>query len=194
MDEFKHHETSFRLACGYAPNRNPDRDEFFAEVSTSIGPSVPTVISGDFNAVFNRSLDRRGSNVYDTSRESCSTLSSLFSDCCVADIWRILHPNIPGFSWSRSDGLLSSRIDIIGCPYPWLHHVTSCDLIPCPYSDHCAVLLVCPVPEPLSCGPGRWKLNISILKDEEFSSLVIKLLVLLAITQRLLWNPTVLVG
>lgn len=168
MAEFKLREISFRVACLYAPNRNPDRDEFFASCTSLVDPSVPTVLCGDFNAVFNRSLDRRGSNIFDSSRESCSTLSSLFSDCCVADIWRILHPSLSAFSWLRSDGSLASRIDLVGCPYPWLHHVVSCELLPCPFSDHSAVLLICPIPEPLSRGPGKWKLNTSILTDEDF--------------------------
>ena len=33
------------------PNRNPDRDEFFAYCESVIDPSVPTLLCGDFNAV-----------------------------------------------------------------------------------------------------------------------------------------------
>ena len=172
LADFRHHETSFRVACLYAPNRNPDRDDFLTSCTSKIDPSVPTVICGDFNAVFDRSLDRRGSNVCDTSRESCSTLASFFSDCCVADIWRICHPSTVGFSWMRSDGSLSSRIDLIGCPFSWVHHVASCDLLPCPFSDHSAVLFTCPIPEPLARGPGRWQLNTSILSDSDFVSAI----------------------
>lgn len=94
MAEFKFHETSFCVGYLYALNRNSNRDEFFASCASSVDPSIPTVLCGDFNAVFNRLLDRRGSNVFDSSRESCSTLSSFFIDCCVADIWRIPHPSL----------------------------------------------------------------------------------------------------
>lgn len=44
----------------------------------------------------------------------------------------------------------------------------ACDIIPCPYSDHSAVLLVCPIPVPLPRGPGQWKFNASLLKDAAF--------------------------
>ena len=81
-------------------------------------------------------------------------------------------PDTAAFTWMRSDGTLSSRIDLIGCPIPWVHCVKSCEILPCPYSDHSAVLLVCPIPTPLPRGPGRWKMNISILKEQEFVSLV----------------------
>jgi len=172
MADFKLHETLFRVVCLYAPNRNPDRDEFFASCESSIDPSVPTLLCGDFNAVFDRSIDRRGSNIFDTARESCATLSSLFNSCCVADVWRILHPTQAGFTWTKSDGSFSSRIDLVGCPYSWLHLVRSCELLPCPFSDHSAVLFSCPIPEPLSRGPGRWKFNLSVLSDENFVSII----------------------
>ena len=68
----------------------------------------------------------------------------------------------------RADGLLASRIDIIGCPFLWLHCVTSCSILPCPYSDHSAVVLVSSVSEPFPRGPRKWKLNISILRDSAF--------------------------
>ena len=172
MLEFKYHGVIFRVACLYAPSRNPARNEFFASCANSIDPSVPTIVCGDLNAVFNRSLDRRCVNTVDTSRESCRTLLSLFNNCCVADIWRVLHPTSVAFTWQSSDGSLSSRIDHIGAPYSWLHHVVSCELLPCPFSDHCAVLLDTPIPEPLPRGPGRWKLNVSILSDLGFVAAV----------------------
>ena len=171
MAEFQHHDVSFRLACIYAPNRNPERNDFFAYCESIVDPSVPTLLCGDFNAVFDRTLDRRDSNVSDLSRESCQTLRSLFENCCVADVWRLRHPCDRGFSWCKSDGSLASRIDLIGCPFPWLHHVVSCEMVFCPYSDHSAVLLDCPIPSPLPRGPGRWKLNVSILSNTEFVAL-----------------------
>ena len=172
MADFKFHEIVFRIVCVYAPNRNPDRDDFFSFGESSIDPSVPTLLCGDFNAVFDRSLDRRGSNVFNTARESCDTLAALFDECCVADVWRITHPGQTSFSWTKSDGSFASRIDLVGCPFSWLHCVQSCDLVPCPFSDHSAVLLKCPIPEPLSRGPGRWKRNVSILSDVSFSGAV----------------------
>ena len=78
MAEFNYHGVSFRLVCLYSPNRNPERDVFFSYCSSQIDPSLPTVVCGDFNAVFDRSLDRRGSNIFDSSRESCAVLSSFF--------------------------------------------------------------------------------------------------------------------
>lgn len=166
MADFKYHEVAFRIVCLYALNRNPDRDDFFSFCESRIDPSVPTLLCGDFNAVFDRSLDRRGSNIFDTARESSEALLALFRECCVVDVWRVLHPTQHNFSWTKSDGSFASRIDLVGCPYSWLHHVQSCDILVCPFSDHSAVMLNGVIPEPIPRGPGRWKLNCSVLSDE----------------------------
>ena len=54
----------------YAPNRNPARDQFLELVPCWV----------DFKMVFDRPLDRAASVASATSRESSSTLSSLFDD------------------------------------------------------------------------------------------------------------------
>ena len=170
--EFSLRAKTFRVVCLYAPNRNPARDQFFDDVSSRVDPTVPTVLCGDFNTVFDRALDRSGSAVDDTSRESTAALSRLFDSCCAVDIWRYLHPSSSCFTWSRWNGQFSSRIDLIGCPYVWVSSVSSCDVLPCPFSDHCAVLFCVNVPDVTPPGPGLWKFNISVLEEEEYVSLI----------------------
>ena len=59
-------------------------------------------------------------------------------------------------------------LDLVGCPVSWLNLVTSCDIVPYPFLDHSAVVLQCAIPQPIPRGLGRWKLNIAILKDNDF--------------------------
>ena len=124
------------------------------------------------DAVFDRRVDRFGSAPDDTSRESSSTLAHLFSSCCVVDVWRQLHPSVAGFTWSRWDGLLCSRMDLIGCPFSWLSAVSSCDIVPCPFSDHSAILLSSAVPQAVPFGSGLWKLNVSVLEELDYFRLI----------------------
>ena len=84
--EFLFRGKSFRVCCRYCPNSNPARDAFLDDLSPRVDPSVPTVLPGDFNTVFDRSLDRRGSDPFDSSRESSARLRCLFDSCCVVDI------------------------------------------------------------------------------------------------------------
>ena len=79
MCEFRFCNQVFRVCCVYAPNSNPQRNQFLDDVSVSIDPSVPTVLAGDFNTVFERSLDRRGSDLFDVSRESSCALNRLLN-------------------------------------------------------------------------------------------------------------------
>lgn len=135
-----------------------------------VDPLVPTFVCGDFNAVFNRATDRRGFVPPGSGRDSSDALLSFFQDCCMVDIWRSLHPDASGFTWDKPDGSISSRIDFIGCPYAWAPFTNSCSIVPCPFSDHSLVCLNITVPEVCPRGPGKWKLNISVLKDDGFVS------------------------
>ena len=55
------------------------------------------------------------------------------------------------------------------CGFP---SVSSCDIVACPFSDHCAVVMSVRVPEVPSHGPGVWKLNLSVLNDPDYVSLI----------------------
>ena len=148
--EFTFQTKLFRVACVYAPNWNPAWDDFFPDVEARVDPSVPTLLCGDFNAVFDHLLDQVGSDPFDILCESSASLSRLFSSCCVFDIWCYLHPSTNSFTWSRWNGLLASCIDLFGVPFSWVSAVSACDILPFPFSDHCAVHLSVSVPRPLS--------------------------------------------
>ena len=170
--EFSFFGSSFRVCCVYAPNRNPVRDQFFGDLHSKINPSIPMILCGEFNEVFDRSVDRAGSDPLVSPRDSSSSLTYLFDDCCVVDIWRYLRPSSVGFTWTRWDGSLASRIDLFGVPFSWVPSVSSCSFVPCPFSDHCGVLLSCSIPDAVPPGPGIWKLNISVLDDPEYVELI----------------------
>ena len=155
-----------------AANRNPERDLFLTYVADNLDPGIPTVLAGDFNTIFNRSLDRCGSVAGDTSRESTANLTRLFEEACCEDIWRCLHPYSSGLTLSRADGSFSSRIDLIGCPLFWVPSVSVFDIVPCPFSDHCALVFSVSVPDVIPPGPGLWKLNVSILEEKEYFDVI----------------------
>ena len=166
--EFSYPCKIFRVTCVYVRNRNPECEEFFDDVCERVNPSVPTVLCGDFNAVFVRLSDRVESDPDDTVRKSSVALGHLFSCCCVTDIWRYLHPYTSSFTWSRWNGLLASSIDLIGCPHAWISFVGGCNILP----DHCALFFSVSVPDAISPGPGLWKLNTSVLEEPEYVSLI----------------------
>jgi len=86
---FSFADVTFNVPCLYAPNRNPARDKSHV---------LDVVSCGDLNTVFDRGLDRSGSDMDDSSSESTPSLICLFDSCAVVDIWRALHPSDRSFT------------------------------------------------------------------------------------------------
>ena len=170
--EFSFCDQSICVISLYAPNRNPVRNQFLEQLADEVDPSIPTLLCGDFNTVFDRNLDCSGSDSSHNWRESSAALATLFESCCCIDAWRYLHPTSAGFSWTRPDGSISSLIGLIRCPYIWVSSMSSCDFVSCPYSDHCAVLFSVFVPGIVPPVPGLWKLNASILNEDDYVQLI----------------------
>ena len=122
----------------------------------------------DFNALFERAKCRRGSDPAVTVRETFVSLELLFREFCFLVVWRHLHPEFCTYTWLKLDGSLSSHINLIGFPSTWLHHVSSCSIVPCPVSDHDAAFLGSSIPESFPRSPGKWNLNVFILKNPVF--------------------------
>ena len=143
---------------------------FLNTLGDQVNALFPTIICGDFNTVWDRAVDRRGSASSDSGHESSMVLCSLFRNLAVFDAWRRLHPDGRSFSWTRPDGLMASRIDLFGFPLAWDHFVHLCDIVPCPFSDHDAVCLTASLPQPFAKGPGRWLFNVSLLQNPSFTA------------------------
>ncbi|PFX16157.1 Transposon TX1 uncharacterized 149 kDa protein [Stylophora pistillata] len=163
---------SFCVCCLYTPSRNPARDQFLDGIHPKVDSSIPLLLCGNFNTGFDRSLDRRGSAPSDSLRESTTTLRSVFYACCVLDVYQYLHPTSCGFTWTKWNGALASRIDLVRVPFLWITSVNSCSVVPCPFSDHCGVLTSVSVPDTVPPGPGLWKLNTAILNKSQYVQLV----------------------
>ena len=124
-----------------------------------VNPFPPTLSCRAFNTVFDRGMDRLGSDVVDSPHDSSAPWVSLFHVCGVVYVWRSLHPSDRSFSWVRPNGSVASRVDFIGVPVHWLPPMNVCEICPCSYSAQCAVILSAIVPQALSRGPGIWKLK-----------------------------------
>ena len=114
----------------FPSHRNPATDQSHV---------LDVVSCGDLNTVFDRGLDRSGSDMNDSSRESTPSLIRLFDSCAVVDIWRALHPSDRSFTWLPPNGAAVSRMNLVALRTFWVPFVSSFNHIPCPFSDHCLV-------------------------------------------------------
>ena len=114
-----------------------------------------------------------------TKHAALDEINNMFYDFLWSeDIWRYLQADSPGFTFTRWDGSIASRIDLCCVPYVWVSSVSSCCVVPCPFSDYCALLLSLSVPDVVPSCPGLWKLNASILSEDDYYDLISSALLL----------------
>ena len=86
--------------------------------------------------------------------------------------WPGLNAGVSAFTWCQPDGALASPINLIGCPYVWFPHVSSGDILPCPFSHHCVLSFSWVLPDSVSWAPGLCKLNLAVVDEDDYVSLM----------------------
>lgn len=117
-------------------------------------PNAKLIIGGDYNCI-DQAIDKFGHK-------------NLKLDYQLIDIWRILHPKNRQFTWFDSNMYIGSKFDKFLIPINYKSQTQACSIIPCTFSDHECVKLTIKNPDIISHGPGIWRLNTSLLKDEQY--------------------------
>lgn len=167
--EIEIEQTEIVLGCVYAPNNdNPNFfTEFLTEVDKFQNPNI--IIAGDFNLVFDTSLDRAGSSEYNHPN-SLSVLCNFMENMELNDIWRIRNPDLQRYSCHKKNSLQFSRIDFFLVSSSLVQSVNSTGIKPSFCSDHSIISLELKLNS--SRGPGFWKFNTSLLEDPEHNNRV----------------------
>ena len=159
----------------YAPNKEKTRDEFFTNLSAWILDHAKyidnMVIGGDLNCCL---LDNDSSNKSHIKDKSRTTLKTIMSVLNVYDTWDMHNKesNMCHYTWkdknvkSRLDYIFVSKNSKLAVKYVTNKIVIS-DTVGQRVTDHKAVE-VCVKVQVLSRGPGYWKFNCSLLKNEEY--------------------------
>ena len=149
----------------YAPNS--DSPHFFEDVFNKVNEMdcVYNVIGGDFNVVREKE-DRNSNTVY---HKRCKNSIDAFMEANnYTDIWRVMNPGKKFFthmthgeklSWSRIDYFLVSQSVGLTCD--------QADIVPSINTDHSLVSINL-FNEDGKRGPGIWKFNNTLLKNESF--------------------------
>ena len=167
--EFSSNNLIFQVMCLYAPNSKDEGKQLFESLYSAIDPDIPLLMCGDFNAVVDPYVDRFGCNPESPwANNWASTHRDLMSTFDLCDAWRARHPGAKEFTWRRTNGSQGSRIDMIWLPERYLGLVHSVEISPFLRSDHKCVFLEIALPFGVERGPGLWKFNVSLLKNEAF--------------------------
>ena len=161
----------------YAPNNQTDRNIFFKQLLENITEHVEgtIIIAGDYNEILDPKIDRKTrSNQLPKKTKASNSLGNLNREKGLIDIWRIKNQRKSQFTWKRQALNEASRIDYFLIQTELENNVISCDIRPAQISktSHLAVSLKLKTCEE-NRGPGIWKINNSILNDDEYQTLII---------------------
>ncbi len=155
----------------YAPSIMKERIAFFKRISTwikqNIDESNTLIICGDFNSVTSEK-DRTTGKV-----DKCGHhFNNLKKNLSLIDSYRYLNPDEHGFTWvDPADVTKMSRLDYIFTTHYMEHNIKQSFVSNAPVPDHKAVVTDFSINN-RARGPGYWKLNVSVLNDEQYKEKV----------------------
>ncbi|CAJ1069845.1 unnamed protein product [Xyrichtys novacula] len=127
-------------------------------------PSAEILWGGDFNTVFDGSLDR-----WPPKAKQITELENICDRMNLIDIWRHRHPQEKVFTWSNKDRSCQSRLDFWLISAELENKVDSIKIEPTILTDHKAISIQ------FHLGSDRqrvnrdyWKLNKTLLQNKEF--------------------------
>ena len=150
----------------YAPNQ--DTPSFFEKISEMLkGRSEHKIVIGDFNLTLDVDLDRE--NTYSNNSRSKEKVEEMMEQYFMEDIWRVQHGEKREFSWRKGNTSppKASRIDFALVSKGIDQKVEITQYLTSVFTDHRA-LYMCIDLQQSERGCGYWKLNNSLLRNENY--------------------------
>ena len=172
---FKINEDIMTLINIYAPNNISERKSFFCKIQKWIEKHAMNeqnlIIGGDFNVTEENNLDRHTNACNSNKDSSLVSYKNLLTTKNLHDIWREMHPNKKQFTYkeiSRLDKFLISTNLLQNAQIAFI-------ATPGIKTDH-KYVSICLDLDKSDRGPGRWKMNTSILNDNAYKNKIRHLL------------------
>ena len=156
----------------YAPNKDKDIVAFLKNLLITIQKEDldcenNILLGGDFNCPLNPAVDNKGGNpIQRKSVTSC--IDNVQRELDLVDIWRIKNPDTKSFTWSQNSPRIFCRLDYWLISNSLNDLVELTDIILAIRTDHDAIYLEFGSLENERKGPSYWKMNCSLLDDEEY--------------------------
>ena len=153
----------FNLLNIYGFNEKNDRYDLLEDLQSHMLGRAPLVVGGDFNCILSRK-DRKGAGEDFRVDKASVLLQGICKDFKLQDCFKTMHPREDGFTWFSGDGTRASRIDYVFTrDFP----PTDARLTPVFFSDHLMLSCTLSLSSGVTSGSGLWKLNCSLLEDNE---------------------------
>lgn len=161
----------YSIASIYAPTQDQPslQLETYNKVEEFLGTMSASniILGGDLNCILNPAVDKSTSapppHMADVVRNK---VLGLMDEWGLTDIWRVRNQNNPGFTFRR--GSYSSRLDYLLISNHLSELVKNLSVDVVVHSDH-AMISLSFSPSHAQRGPGFWKFNASLLKNQEFT-------------------------
>ena len=123
------------------------------------------IMVGDWNTTLSH-LDKSGGLPW---KETVyrNGLVSLMAELNLIDVYRTLHPNTKTYTYETKSQKLKSRIDYFIIAKQLINQVKKTETRSSIAPDHKAVFLSLEIDQTFKRGPGTWKFNNTLLKDDE---------------------------
>ena len=112
-------------------------------------------------------LDKKG-GILIPRKSVVESINCIQDELDLVDIWRIKYPDKKSFTWSQNSPAIFCRLDYWMISNNLHDFVTSTDIIPAIKTDHAAICIELTNDENSIRGLGHWKMNATLLDDNEF--------------------------
>ena len=169
--KIKYSQAEYVIINVYAPHKKREKVIFYNKLfnllnkCTSNGMEENIFICGDFNSVLNNSLDIITGDAHDPGE--IELFKSFITHFDLYDIWRNFNPTLKDFTWHRNNPFTARRLDYFICNKLTLSKISQINHKYMSCSDHKAIFIEVNT-EKFKRGPGIWKFNDDLLKDDVF--------------------------
>ena len=155
--------------------QNNDKVDFLNTLEKYIidNNSDTFIIGGDFNTVIDVKKDKKNGNPKN-SKNKIDKINTIIENNDIHDIWRILNPDTCHYTWhSNHKPPIFSRLDYFLVSSNILNSITKCKISVGIRSDHSLVYFNINTESKVR-GPGYFKINNSILLENEYQNIIKK--------------------
>ena len=157
---------SITIVAVYGPNK--DSPEFFKEIRQRLrNGSENKMLIGDFNLTLDCEVDRL--NTFSNNNRAKDEVIDIMDEFNLFELWRIRHGDKREYSWMKKGSypVKASRIDFALISGGLDQKIEMIQYLPGTMTDHRALYVVVDCTA-VQRGKGFWKLNTSLLRDQNY--------------------------